>query len=119
MASRCVFSTAVAYALSKVGKEGLVLKKEQLQTIRNLQNILSLLDSCTEQFYGTCTEIFHACANSVYQALSLLFWEGPGYEANDSAVGPQGTIKQKNFLTHCYIRRCISGHTYTPLGHAR
>ena len=26
-----VFSTAVAYALSKVGKEGLVLKKEQLQ----------------------------------------------------------------------------------------
>ena len=38
MASRCVFSTAVAYALSKVGKEGLVLKKEQLQTIRNLYN---------------------------------------------------------------------------------
>ena len=31
VASRCVFSTAVAYALSKVGKEGLVLKKEQLQ----------------------------------------------------------------------------------------
>ena len=80
MASRCVFSTAVAYALSKVGKEGLVLKKEQLQTIRNLYNILSLLDSCTEQFYGTCTEIFHACANSVYQA-SPFFWEGPGYEA--------------------------------------
>ena len=38
MASRCVFSTAVAYALSKVGKEGLVLKKEQLQTIHNLYN---------------------------------------------------------------------------------
>ena len=35
MASRCVFST---YALSKVGKGGLVLKKEQLQTIRNLYN---------------------------------------------------------------------------------
>ena len=31
-------STAVAYALSKVGKGGLVLKKEQVQTIRNLYN---------------------------------------------------------------------------------
>ena len=78
MASRCVFSTAVAYALSKVGKEGLVLKKEQLQTIRNLYNILSLLDSCTEQFYGTCTEIFHACANSVYTRPLPSFGRGLG-----------------------------------------
>ena len=34
-----VFSTAVAYALSEVGKEGLVLKKEQLQTIRNGKDV--------------------------------------------------------------------------------
>ena len=33
-------------------------------------------------FYGEKNGIFHACTNSVFQALSPVFWEGPVYEAN-------------------------------------
>ena len=73
-------SLTVSVSLMRVGQPRLMLRvekraKECLASTTDaqiLQNILSLLDSCTEQFYGTCTEIFHACANSVYQALSLL-----------------------------------------------
>ena len=71
MASRCVFSTAVAYTISKVG---LVLKKE-LQTIRNLYNgkdVFLWLPTGLENLYATMSYRFCSTINLAGLGLEIV-----------------------------------------------
>ena len=89
----------------RVGQPRLMLRvekraKECLASTTDVQILqtFSLLDSCTEQFYGTCTEIFHACANSVHQEPSFgrglgTTWPGSGALNN----GARARLEQRKF----------------------
>ena len=61
----------------------------------------TILSACMYASYGQL-QILHTCANSVYQALFLLSWEGPGDEANGTHASV--LLKFESHIAHYYVR---------------